>query len=127
VTISPEAADRCRDPRTRWGYRRGEPRIGGEFVSDPVEAESSRGRTGMTALAACSRDLQIALRVGGGALIGVLSFSPCGVLMPFAVSGPDLALLARWGRRYLWLGALLQACSRSTGCSPPTTRMVRSI
>ena len=52
------------------------------------------------------RDIRIALRVGGGALIGVLFFLTVTVLMPFAV-GPDLALLARLGPAILWLGALL--------------------
>ena len=52
------------------------------------------------------RDLRIALRVGGGALIGVLFFLTVVVLMPFAV-GPDLALLTRLGPAILWLGALL--------------------
>jgi heme exporter protein B len=61
----------------------------------------------MTALAALiRRDIQIALRVGGGALIGVLFFLTVTVLMPFAV-GPDLALLTRLGPAILWLGALL--------------------
>ena len=61
----------------------------------------------MTALAALiRRDIRIALRVGGGALIGVLFFLSVVVLMPFAV-GPDLALLARLGPAILWLGALL--------------------
>ena len=61
----------------------------------------------MTALAALiRRDIKIALRVGGGALIGVLFFLTVVVLMPFAV-GPDLALLARLGPAILWLGALL--------------------
>src|SRR5258707_5373824 len=61
----------------------------------------------MTALAALiQRDIKIALRVGGGALIGVLFFLAVVVLMPFAV-GPDLALLARLGPAILWLGALL--------------------
>ena len=61
----------------------------------------------MTALAALiRRDIQIALRVGGGALIGVLFFLTVVVLMPFAV-GPDLALLTRLGPAILWLGALL--------------------
>ena len=51
----------------------------------------------MTALAALiRRDIRIALRVGGGALIGVLFFLTVVVLMPFAV-GPDLALLTRLG------------------------------
>src|SRR5260370_6052517 len=61
----------------------------------------------MTALAALiKRDIQIALRVGGGALIGVLFFLTVVVLMPFAL-GPDLALLTRLGPAILWLGALL--------------------
>ncbi|MCD0423583.1 MAG: heme exporter protein CcmB [Rhodopseudomonas sp.] len=61
----------------------------------------------MTALGAIvRRDIKIALRVGGGALIGVLFFLTVVVLMPFAV-GPDLALLKRLGPAILWLGALL--------------------
>lgn len=61
----------------------------------------------MTALAALiRRDIAIALRVGGGALIGVLFFLSVVVLMPFAV-GPDLKLLARIGPAILWIGALL--------------------
>src|SRR6201994_4643129 len=61
----------------------------------------------MTALAALiRRDIRIAVRVGGGALIGVLFFLTVVVLMPFAI-GPDLALLARIGPAILWLGALL--------------------
>src|SRR6201996_9081557 len=61
----------------------------------------------MTALVALvKRDIRIALRVGGGALIGVLFFLTGVVLMPFAI-GPDLALLARLGPAILWLGALL--------------------
>ena len=61
----------------------------------------------MTALAALiRRDVSVALRVGGGALIGVLFFLTVVVLMPFAV-GPDLALLKKLGPAILWLGALL--------------------
>ena len=61
----------------------------------------------MTALAALiRRDIRVALRIGGGALIGVLFFLTVVVLMPFAV-GPDLALLKRLGPAILWLGALL--------------------
>src|SRR5258707_1638437 len=52
------------------------------------------------------RDIQIALRVGGGALIGVLFFLTVVVLMLFAV-GSDRALLTRLGPASLWLGALL--------------------
>jgi heme exporter protein B len=61
----------------------------------------------MTALAALvRRDLRVALRVGGGALIGVLFFVTIVVLMPFAF-GPDTALLRRMGPAILWIGALL--------------------
>jgi heme exporter protein B len=61
----------------------------------------------MTALGAIiRRDVRIAMRVGGGALIGVLFFLTVVVLMPFAV-GPDLKLLQRLGPAILWLGALL--------------------
>jgi heme exporter protein B len=52
------------------------------------------------------RDLRLAVRVGGGALIGVLFFLIVVTLVPFAI-GPDLALLARIGPAILWLGALL--------------------
>ena len=52
------------------------------------------------------RDLKLAIRVGGGAGIGVLFFLIVVVLAPFAI-GPDLALLARIGPAILWLGALL--------------------
>ena len=61
----------------------------------------------MSALGALiRRDLRVALRVGGGALIGVLFFLSVVVLMPFAV-GPDIALLKRIGPAILWLGAML--------------------
>ena len=52
------------------------------------------------------RDMRIAVRVGGGALIGVLFFGVVVTLTPFAV-GPDLALLKRIGPAILWLAALL--------------------
>lgn len=52
------------------------------------------------------RDLRIAVRVGGGAMIGVLFFLAVVALMPFAI-GPDLALLQRIGPAILWIGALL--------------------
>ena len=61
----------------------------------------------MTALAAVLvRDARIALRVGGGALMGVLFFLAVVTMVPFAL-GPDLALLRRIGPAILWLGALL--------------------
>ena len=61
----------------------------------------------MTPLAAILvRDMRIAVRVGGGALIGVLFFLVVVTLVPFAL-GPDLALLKRIGPAILWLAALL--------------------
>ncbi len=61
----------------------------------------------MTALAALMRrDIAIALRAGGGALIGVLFFLTVVVVMPFAL-GPDIALLRKIGPAILWLGAML--------------------
>ena len=52
------------------------------------------------------RDMRIAVRVGGGALMGVLFFLVVVTLTPFAV-GPDLMLLKRIGPAMLWLAALL--------------------
>jgi len=53
-----------------------------------------------------TRDARIAIRIGGGAMIGVLFFLTVVTLVPFAI-GPDLALLRRIGPAILWLGALL--------------------
>ena len=52
------------------------------------------------------RDMRLAVRVGGGALMGALFFLIVVVMVPFAV-GPDLKLLAQIGPAILWLGALL--------------------
>jgi heme exporter protein B len=52
------------------------------------------------------RDMRIAVRIGGGALMGVLFFLVVVTLMPFAI-GPDQALLRKIGPAILWLGALL--------------------
>ncbi len=61
----------------------------------------------MTSLAALLvRDMRIAVRVGGGALMGVLFFLAVVTITPFAL-GPDLALLKRMGPAILWLAALL--------------------
>jgi len=60
--------------------------------------------TGMAALLV--RDIRLAVRLGGGAPMGVLFFLIVVTLMPFAL-GPDLALLRRIGPAILWLGALL--------------------
>ncbi|HYC18582.1 MAG TPA: heme exporter protein CcmB [Pseudolabrys sp.] len=53
-----------------------------------------------------TRDIRLAIRVGGGALMGALFFLIVVTMMPFAI-GPELALLARMGPAILWLGALL--------------------
>jgi len=61
----------------------------------------------MDALAALLvRDMRLAVRFGGGALMGVLFFLIVVTMVPFAI-GPHLALLARIGPAILWLGALL--------------------
>lgn len=61
----------------------------------------------MSSLAALLvRDMRIAVRVGGGALMGVMFFLVVVAIVPFAV-GPDLALLKRIGPAILWLAALL--------------------
>jgi heme exporter protein B len=52
------------------------------------------------------RDMRLAVRVGGGALMGVLFFLVVVTLTPFAL-GPDLALLKRIGPAILWLAGLL--------------------
>jgi heme exporter protein B len=52
------------------------------------------------------RDIRLAIRVGGGAGIGLLFFLIVVVLTPFAI-GPEQALLARFAPGILWLGALL--------------------
>jgi heme exporter protein B len=57
-------------------------------------------------LALIKRDMKLAVRVGGGALMGALFFLIVVVMVPFAV-GPDLKLLAHIGPAILWLGALL--------------------
>ena len=61
----------------------------------------------MSGLAALlTRDLRLAVRLGGGAPMGVLFLLIVVTLVPFAL-GPDLALLRRIGPAILWLGALL--------------------
>jgi len=61
----------------------------------------------MTAFVALlGRDIRLAIRAGGGALMGALFFLIVVTLVPFAV-GPDLALLSRIGPAILWLGGLL--------------------
>ena len=52
------------------------------------------------------RELKLSVRIGGGALMGVLFFLIVVTVFPFAV-GPDLNLLGRLGPAILWIGALL--------------------
>ena len=52
------------------------------------------------------RDMRLAIRAGGGAMMGALFFLIVVTMTPFAI-GPDLALLARIGPAILWLAALL--------------------
>lgn len=52
------------------------------------------------------RELALAVRIGGGAGIGILFFLAVVTIVPFAI-GPDLNLLARIGPAVLWIGALL--------------------
>ncbi|MCE1235415.1 MAG: heme exporter protein CcmB [Hyphomicrobiales bacterium] len=61
----------------------------------------------MTALLALFlREWRLAVRVGGGALMGALFFLIVVTVVPFGV-GPDLNLLSRIGPAILWIGALL--------------------
>ncbi len=48
----------------------------------------------------------LSLRIGGGALVGLLFFLSVVTVIPFGV-GPDLVLLGRIGPAVLWLGVLL--------------------
>src|ERR1043166_8668680 len=76
-----------------------------DFFRKPVP--TFRNHVPMTALTALlRRDMRLAVRVGGGALMGVLFFLIVVAMVPFAL-GPDLALLARTGPAILRLGALL--------------------
>jgi heme exporter protein B len=52
------------------------------------------------------REVALSVRVGGGALMGVLFFLIVVTVFPFAI-GPDLNLLSRIGPAVLWIGALL--------------------
>ena len=68
-------------------------------------------------LALLRRDIQVAIRIGGGALIGVLFFMSVVVLIPFAI-GPDLALLQRIGPAILWYSRPRAPPSRWPACRP---------
>ncbi|MEM1286554.1 MAG: heme exporter protein CcmB [Pseudomonadota bacterium] len=53
-----------------------------------------------------ARDVRLAIRVGGGALVGTLFFLAVIVTVPFGI-GPDLNLLSRIGPAIMWIAALL--------------------
>lgn len=57
-------------------------------------------------MALLMREMRLAIRIGGGALMAVIFFLIVVTVMPFAV-GPDLNLLSRIGPAILWVGALL--------------------
>ncbi|MER2605916.1 MAG: heme exporter protein CcmB [Siculibacillus sp.] len=57
-------------------------------------------------LALFGREWRLAVRLGGGALMGALFFLIVVTVVPFGV-GPDMNLLARIGPAILWIGALL--------------------
>ncbi len=59
-------------------------------------------------IALLTRDLQLAVRAGGGFGLGLAFFLIVTVLVPFGV-GPETGLLARIAPGMLWIGALL-AC-----------------
>ena len=73
-----------------------------------------------------ARDMRLAVRVGGGALMGALFFLIVVTMMPFAI-GPDLALLARIGPAIFGSARCWRVCSRSIVCSRPTMTTDRSI
>lgn len=52
------------------------------------------------------REARLAVRVGGGAMMGAVFFLIVIAIVPFAI-GPDLNLLQRIGPAILWIGALL--------------------
>ncbi len=87
--------------------RRRHDRGGGARTDRTRTRARTENGAGMSAfIALVVRDMRLAIRVGGGALMGALFFLIVVTMMPFAL-GPDLALLARIGPAILWLGALL--------------------
>ena len=78
----------------------------GRITAQPTPPAAKHATVLKSLAAIFVRDVTIALRVGGGALMGVLFFLAVVTLIPFAL-GPDLALLRRVGPAVLWLGALL--------------------
>ncbi len=52
------------------------------------------------------REMRLAARIGGGAMMGLVFFLILVTIVPFAI-GPDLNLLSRIGPAILWIAALL--------------------
>ena len=59
-----------------------------------------------TLLVVFLRDLMLARRIGGAAVLGLVFFLSLVTIVPFAI-GPDLHLLSRIGPAILWIAALL--------------------
>jgi heme exporter protein B len=57
-------------------------------------------------LAVAGQTLRLALRAGGGAVVGLIFFLAVVTVVPFGI-GPDINLLARIGPAVLWIAALL--------------------
>ena len=63
----------------------------------------------MTSFAAIMlQTMRLAIRAGGGAVVGLIFFLAVVTVAPFGI-GPDLNLLSRIGPAVLWIGALLAA------------------
>ena len=81
----------------------------------------------MSALAALFlRDIRLAVRVGGGALIGVLFFLIVVTLVPFAHRARPRAAGADRAGDPVARRPAGEPPRRSTACSPPITRTARS-
>ena len=52
------------------------------------------------------RDLKLAIRVGGGALMSLIFYISVITIIPFSI-GPNLELLSKIGPAMIWIGALL--------------------
>src|SRR5580692_9924566 len=59
-------------------------------------------------IALLSRDMRLAFRAGGGAMLALAFFASVAALVPLGI-GPDLRLLARIAGGVLWVAAVLAA------------------
>src|SRR5690606_27852403 len=80
------------------------PQGGRGRTADRLPYEASREMSAFAALLV--RTISLSLKIGGGALTGLLFFLATVSVFPFGV-GPDLNLLARIGPAILWITALL--------------------